>query len=290
MFNFPFEFISLHELTSHGCCLIVQTFEISWFQYVFFPFNIMGCCFTYLFQFFEFYFVAYWFSQRNTQGLFEKGIYPHSLTIIYTKDVNDWDSHHLSQCGWYLDCPNLKTSFEERLFKEQFDIGLMLEEVVGDVVVVPKVASKNKSFIIGETFAQNIHTKKIKCKFGFLHGQSSSTLKDDNIFQILEHSNYHKKDGTKFDPKFRGEHNASIHVPSTLPPSLLLTSTRPKVSLKPPHFKFKMLECFLNASFTSMVDTKMKIGEWLPTLDEMKQFIEEACNLFTFQHNIFYWL
>jgi hypothetical protein len=25
-------------------------------------------------------------------------------------------------------------------------------------------------------------------------------------------------------------------------------------------------------------------------LDEMKQFIEEACNLFTFQHNIFYWL
>ncbi len=88
-----------------------------------------------------------------------------------------------------------------------------------------------KSSIIGETFAQNIHTKKIKCKFGVLLGQSSSTLKDDDVFEILEPSNCRKKDGTKFDPKFRGEHNASIHVPNSLPPSRLLTSTRPKASL-----------------------------------------------------------
>lgn len=112
----------------HGCCLIVQTFEISWFQYVFFPFNLMGCCFTCLFQNFEFYFVAYWLSQKNTQGLFRKGIYPHSLTIIYIKDiVNDWDSHHLLQCGWHLDCPKLKDSIWREAFsgtiQSRFHVG-----------------------------------------------------------------------------------------------------------------------------------------------------------------------
>lgn len=174
--------------------------------------------------------------------VFLERVDPNSSTIMYIKEItNDWDAHHLLQCGWYLDCPKLNISFKEMPFHEQLDLGFMMEEIEEEVITVQKVISKRKSFAIGQVFGSNIVTKKNEHKLRGLTTQSTSSLHNDNAFEIFElNFQHYRKEAMKIGLQFSVMHNASILTPSSLPPSLFTSFIHLKVSFAPPNFKFKM--------------------------------------------------
>ncbi len=183
-----------------------------------------------------------------------------SSIIMYIKKItNGWDSHHLLQCGWYLDCPKLNISFKEKSLHEQLDLGFMMEEPEEEVIAIQKVISKRKSFVIGQVSRSIIVTKKNEHKLGTPTTQSTSSLHDDDAFKIFEPSFQHyRKEAMKIGLQFSVMHNASILALNSLPPSLFTSFTHLKVSLAPPNFKFKMQEKILNTFFTFIIDTKTR--------------------------------